>query len=110
MAWTMPWLTQVRVTLSKLLHFSEAQVPFLHKIDNDNQVVLFRMKRVIYVDYLAQCLEHRDCSTGFRGRLGQARCSVVREKSWATRVRSEKDRKGQWVGRACKLRDGAELR
>lgn len=47
LAWTMPWLTQVRVTLSKLLHFSEAQVPFLHDVDNDNEVVLFRMKRII---------------------------------------------------------------
>lgn len=48
-------------------------MPFLHDGDNDNQGVLFRMKRIIYVDHLAECLVHRDCSTDFRGELGQAR-------------------------------------
>lgn len=69
LAWIVPWLTQVRVTLSKPLHPSVRgipQVPFLHDVDNDNQV-LFMTRRIVYVDPLAQCLKHRDCSTDFRG-------------------------------------------
>lgn len=63
------------MTLSKPLHPSVRgipQVPFLHDVDNDNQV-LFMTRRIVYVDPLAQCLKHRDCSTDFRGRLGQAK-------------------------------------
>lgn len=44
----------------KPLHLSGAQVPVLYDVDNDNQVVPFRMKRIIHVDRLAQGLDYRD--------------------------------------------------
>lgn len=74
---TVPWFTHICVTLNKPLNLSEAQVPFLCDGDNNKQVVLFKIKGIMYVDHLAQCLVHRDCSIGFKGRLGQ-----IRKKSW----------------------------
>lgn len=58
--------------LEQATNLPEAQVPFLHDGDNNNQVVLFRMEEIMYVDHLAQCLVHRNCSIDFRGWLGQA--------------------------------------
>lgn len=56
---TVPWFSHICVTLSKTLNLSEAQVPLLHDGDNNKQVVLFRMKGIMYVDHLAYCLGQR---------------------------------------------------
>lgn len=86
-------MTHVSVTWSTSLNLSEAQVPFLHDGNNNDQVVFFRMKGIINVDHLVQCLTHRGCSMGSRPgvKLGP---SAVRGKS------DLNGKKAQSVGRA----------